>query len=145
MPTLLSPYTLIDEPELSFHATERDYHSPNPIQGLNAWGPFDASVPGCLRPNPLRLAILSPERSFGMKVTFLKRLMNGVPKLPNSKDEYVTDWPGFRQVFQTNIEFPTDPKSNLVGIVPEEAADEARSSTEPEVAFLEILKKHIRV
>src|SRR5687768_15420109 len=111
MPTLLSPYILIKEPELSFHATESDYHSANPIQGLNAWGPFDASVPGCLRPNPLRLAVLCPERAFTQTVTFLKRVMNGVQKLPDSKDEYVTDWPGFRQVFQTNIEFPTDVNS----------------------------------
>jgi hypothetical protein len=144
MATFVPAYVEIKEPRLRFHSTEEEYCSINPIEGLNAWGPYDASIPGYLRPNPLRVAILSPEKSFAPVVRFLEKLAKeGVPH--TSSDEYVVDWPGFRHIFQTNLEFPTRLDERLVEIVPEDAADEAQKSSQPEIAFLEGLKKHISV
>jgi hypothetical protein len=142
MTTYIPSYVQIEEPKLRFHATENHYCSVSPIEGLSSWGPYDASVPGNLRPNPLRVAILSPEKSFAEVMSFLGRLTQKIPHA--SKDEYVTDWPGFRHVFQTNIEFPSHINDRLVQIVPESAAEVARQSTVAEVSFLESLKKHIR-
>jgi hypothetical protein len=143
--TLLSSYTRIEEPELRFHYSEETYHSPNPISGLNAWGPFDASVPGCLRPNPLRVALLCPERSFKPFQDFLRRLSQGVAKRSDSRDEYVMDWPGFRHTFQTNLECPTDAQHELVRLVPDSVAVNAKKQSHPEVAFLDALRQQIRV
>jgi hypothetical protein len=144
MVTRLSPYLLLDEPELRFHVSEKEYKSANPIAGLKAWGPYDASVPGCLRPNPLRLAMLCPTSSFQAVLQFLKRLSAGVAKSASSKDEYVVDWPGFRSIFQTNIEFPNDPDSHLVLLVPDDKVQAALGSTQPEITFIETLKTYLK-
>lgn len=135
-------YVELKEPELAFHSTEHHYRSKNPIEGLNTWGPYDASIPGYLRPNPLRLAVVCPKNSFRSLVQFLNRLAQGVSH--NSRDEYVTDWPGFRHVFQTNVEFPASDSDGLVQLIPEEAAERARHSQHPEVEMLETLKNHIK-
>ena len=55
------------------------------------------------------------------------------------------DWPGFRQVFRTNLEFPTKADSPLVQIVSEQTATDTLKSNKPEVVFLELLKNHARV
>lgn len=143
MTTYLPSYVPIDEPRLRFHSTEQQYCSINPMEGLLGWGPYDASIPGYLHPNPLRLAILSPKRSFTAISTYLQKLAREVQH--TSRDEYVIDWPGFRHVFQTNIEIPSQPDDHLVQIVPESAADEARRSPQPEVTFLDKLKRHLQL
>jgi hypothetical protein len=142
MTTYIPSYIALDEPELRFHSTEREYCSINPIEGLLSWGPYDASIPGYLRPNPLRLAILSPERSFTAISMHLHKLKQEVKHV--SRDEYVVDWPGFCHVFQTKVEVPSQPDERLVQIIPEHAADEAKQSSEPEVAFLSILKRYLQ-
>jgi len=142
MTTYVPSHLQIEEPKLCFHSTERQYCSINPMEGLGAWGPYDASISGYLRPNPLRLAVLSPEESFAPVVAFLGKLTQRIRY--TSRDEYMVDWPGFRNVFQTNIEVPSQPSDRLVQIVPENAADKARRSQQPEVAFLDILKTRLR-
>lgn len=142
MTAYLPSYTLINEPKISFHSTEQHYCSINAIEGLSYWGPYDASIPGYLRPNPLRVAILCPERSFFILSTHLRKLTQKVTH--TGKDEYVRIWPGFRTVFQTNIEIPAAPNERLVRLIPERLVEEARQSPQPEIAFLDILKTHLR-
>jgi hypothetical protein len=142
MTTYLPSYLQIEEPKLSFHSTERNYASSNPIHGLSLWGPYDASIPGYLRPNPLRIALLLPEKSFNEVITFLSKISQNVPQ--TTSDEYVQNWPGFRRVFQTNVELPSQPEDRLVQIVSESLVEKARQSKYPEISFLETLKDHIR-
>jgi len=138
----MADYFEVGEPTLSFHVTEPRYRNVNPIAGLQAWGPYDASVPGYLRPNPLRIAVICSERSFGAVLGFIRRIAQGANH--NSPDEYVIDWPGFRQVFQTNLEYPQDSTNSLVRLVAEKDVEQARHAVHPEIAFLEILKNHLR-
>lgn len=138
----LFSYVEIKEPKLSFHTAEENYRTINPIEGLSSWGPYDSSIPGYMRPNPLRLAIVCPERSFASLTTYLQRLSQEVRQ--TGRDEYVDTWPGFRAVFQTNIEIPTETTNRLVRLVPETVATDARLNSHPEVALLDSLKAHIR-
>jgi hypothetical protein len=140
--TLLPSYTEVPEPELRFHSTESRYHSINPMEGLDAWGPYDSSIPGYLRPNPLRLSVITPEHSTERILAFLNSLGN--PVAHTSRDEYVVDWPGFRRVFQTNIELPLGRDHPLLVSVPEGVVEEARQAAQPEVHFLDVLKERIR-
>ena len=142
MTTFVPSYTVLEEPKLRFHATEPRYTSISPIEGLRAWGPYDASVPGSLTPNPLRLAIVSPERSLNQVIAFLGKLGQSVGK--TSGDEYVEQWPGWRSVFQSNLEVPGSRDDPLVQLVPEDSANKVRKQAQPEVAFLDALKNHIR-
>src|SRR6266496_2836137 len=115
MPTYVPSYIEIEEPRLSFHASEEHYRSINPIDGLTTWGPYDSSIPGYLRPNPLKLALVCPERSFAAITNHLSKLAQEVTH--RGRDEYVSTWPGFRAVFQTNIQIPSQPNDRLVQIV----------------------------
>ena len=141
MRTWTYDYVELPEPQLRFHSQEKRYVSPNPIEGLKAWGPYDGSIPGALRPHPVRLAIVCPENGFGAISGHLQKLQR--PMKSHTSDEYVEDWPGFHPVFRANIEIPDRPDHPLVLRVPDEEIREARHSPEPEVAFLELLKRHI--
>jgi len=140
--TLLPSYQVLEEPLLAFHCMDSSYRTVNPIEGLISWGPYDSSIQGFLRPDPLRLAIVTPENSFVRLVRFLNQINSHVPS--RSGDEYVPEWLGFNAVFRARLTVPSNKRDRLVRIVPEEVAQQARQTSEPEIFILDQLKNQIR-
>jgi hypothetical protein len=137
-----SQYILIEEPELLFSATTREYCHQSPIDGLKNWGPYDSSIPGVLRPNnPIRLAIISVPKKVKRLLTYLNSLNKNI-KLPKT-DEYLRDYKGFRSIYQTNLLIP-EYGSNLIHLITEEEINQCLSKEDKELYFLELVKKCLR-
>ncbi len=137
----LAQYSYLKEPQLSFSRTEARYTSENPLKGLLTWGPYDASIPGFFRPNPVRVAVISSERYVANFLENLTRL-NAVTRL-NKQHGYLCEYPGFSKAFRTNLELPTL-NSPLVSKISDAEFESALKNTQPELAFLEVLKRHIQ-
>jgi hypothetical protein len=139
---LVAQHLRLREPELLFHASEANYRSSNPIEGLLRWGPFDASIPGYLRPNPLRVAVISTQNGVDRLFHHLQNLNTTIEL--RKPHEYLRDYPGFRTVYQTNLSFPEDKLSKFTSLITNEEIEAASHHRQPEIAFLEVLKNRIR-
>lgn len=95
----LPPFSLLDEPELSFDPENRQ-RDVNPLRGLRQHGPYSAGLFSTYRPE-VRLATIAPESGW-----------NGLRKLvatlrsthaPGDRREYVPDFRGFEGTFGVPI------------------------------------------
>ena len=93
MTSQISSHIWLPEPELAFHPdrlSDRDIH---PLRGLQRFGPYSAG----LVPGPIRVATLSPAGGSRRLYAFLKSLNSR--HTPKERRDYITEWPGFRNVF----------------------------------------------
>jgi len=136
-PERAADHIVLREPELVFSATQPAYRCQNPMQGLLNWGPYDASLGGYVRPNPVRLALLTTSEGFPRIAEHLQRVRQGASH--NASHEYIRPYPGFSQVYRTNLEFPASPNSPLVIILPSQEIDWARDASSPHQAFFDLV------
>jgi len=137
MPGREADHVVLREPDLLFSATQPSYRSANPLEGLARWGPYDASLGGYVRPNPLRLALVTTAEGFPRIAGHLERVRQGISKVPTH--EYLRPYPGFSRVYHTNIEFPSTPRNALAVVLPSEGIAAARDAANPCQAFFEVV------
>jgi len=142
MAHFIAQHLRIREPELLFNASENTYRSANPLEGLLNWGPYDSSIAGYLRANPIRLAIISTEKGFPSLVKHLKRLTESITL--RQRSEYLRPYPGFRRVYQANLLFPQYRNDRLVSLITQEELNSVATQSQPEIEFLELLKRKIQ-
>ena len=96
----LPGHFIIKEPQLSFSCTDQNARDAHPLIGLSRYGPFSSSQIAGI-PNPIRIALIAP---FG-RTEELKRFINELNSQhsPTEKKDYLVDYPGFSQVFKTNL------------------------------------------
>jgi len=133
----IADHVVLREPELLFSATQRSYRSMNPLEGLSRWGPYDASLGGYVRPNPLRLALVTSPEGLSRIVGHLERVRQGVNLAP--QHEYIRPYPAFSQVYRTNVEFPSSGNDPLANVLPAAEIAGARRSPNPHQAFFDLV------
>jgi hypothetical protein len=142
MAHFVAKHLKIQEPDLLFNLKEGSYRTSNPMEGLLNWGSYDASIPGYIRPNPIRIAIISTEKGFPTIVNHLQKL-NQFVKL-KTHNEYLRDYPGFNRPYRTNFSFPQNRQDRLVSLISTEELKNVGTTREPEIQFLELLKRKIQ-
>lgn len=136
-----SNYILIPEPELSFSSVEPSYKSISPLEGLQNWGPYDASIPGFIqRPsNPIRIAIISVSHKVNLIQRYVQMLLSEV-KL-GQIHEYLRDYKGFKQIYGLNLDIP----ENLIERIGTNEIKQCTNAENPELAFLEVVKRKLKL
>lgn len=95
------PFTLLDEPLLSFspsNASEVDVH---PLRGLVNFGPYSKSSFGGYT-SRIRIATVGPESAFKRRGELMASLRNS--HQPSDRSEYVPAYPGFEALFRVTLE-----------------------------------------
>lgn len=105
----ISPYQVLDEPELAFDPVDPLQRDLNPLSGLAHHGPFSARV---WQPDAagVRVALLAPAADLQR----LRDLLNDIwtPSQPKERREYLPEYPGFKQAFRTTLG-PADQAAQL--------------------------------
>jgi hypothetical protein len=94
----LAPTLWWPEAALRFHpelTSERDTH---PLRGLQRFGPYSKAL---LLPSPIRIATIAPHGESTRLFSFMKELQQAAR--PRERPDYLPEWPGFSQVFQTKL------------------------------------------
>jgi hypothetical protein len=111
-PSKLSPYTLLDEPLLSFSPSGNDVDS-HPLRGLSKFGPYTKTAVPLFTPI-VRVAIVCPPEG-REKVRSLLKSLRTVHQ-PSDRKDYVPTYPGFQELFgvgligapvETQLTFPS--------------------------------------
>lgn len=100
--TRLPDFTVLTEPQLSFHPLDTARRSIHPLRGLLDHGPYTAAIPESVR-SVIRLAAIGPAGEGG-NVLRLVQEMRG-PLEPDERLAYLPAWPGFADVFGVNLAF----------------------------------------
>ncbi len=132
-------HLVIPEPELRFSSTQAGYRSINPLEGLLQWGPYDSSLGGYLRPNPIKLAVVTTSQGFPSISRHLQRLRQGAPF--GGQHEYIRAYPGFSAVYRTNLEFPQSPADPFAIVLPSRDIERAQAAPSPHQAFFELVSR----
>lgn len=137
-----SQYIVINEPELLFSATEKEYCHKSPIVGLSCWGPYDSSISGLITPNnPIRLAIISVHKKVFRLLEYLNSLNNTI-RLSEAND-YLVEYEGFYNIYKTKLFIPTY-ENNLIQLISQEEIEQCKNTEDKEIRFIELIKKYIR-
>jgi hypothetical protein len=92
----LPPFTLLDEPLLSFSPSYPAQVDVHPLRGLVNYGPYSkGSFGGYI--SRVRIATVGPESAFKRRGELMASL-RGAHK-PSDRSEYVPPYPGFEQLF----------------------------------------------
>lgn len=97
----LPPFTLLDEPLLSFSpsdATQVDIH---PLRGLVNFGPYSKGSFGGYT-SQVRIATVGPESAFKRRGDLMASLRGSYQ--PSDRSEYVPPYPGFERLFGVQLE-----------------------------------------
>lgn len=138
----VSQYIVINEPELLFSATSKEYCHKSPIVGLNNWGPYDSSISGFIRPsNPIRLAIISDHEKIYRLLEYLNSL-NRTILLP-SADDYLLGYKGFYDIYKTRLFIPAY-GDNLIQLISQKEIVQCENVEDKEIHFIEVVKRYIR-
>ncbi len=105
----LSPFTLLDEPQLSFSPENINLVDPNPLRGLSRFGPYTSSVFKTYTPQ-LRVAVVTPKSSWRQVGELMKTLQ--FSHRSGDRKEYVPEYSGFEKIFGIPI-ISADPKSHI--------------------------------
>lgn len=102
-PTLseLPPFTLLDEPNLSFSPSDTAQVDVHPLRGLLNFGPYSKGSFGGYTPQ-VRIATIGPQSAFHRRGDLMK-LLRGVHQ-PSDRSEYVPEYPGFERLFRVSLE-----------------------------------------
>lgn len=97
----LAPLTLLEEPLLSFHPSDRQQVDIHPLRGLAKFGPYSLDSFGGYT-TEIRIATVGPESAFKRR----GELMASLRQRHHSQDraEYVPPYPGFEALFGVRLE-----------------------------------------
>src|SRR5712664_3043409 len=98
----LPDFTVLTEPELSFHPLDPGRRSIHPLRGLLDYGPYTTAVPGAVRP-VIRLAAIGPAGEGANMVRLVQEMRGSLN--PDERRAYLPAWPGFTDVFKVRLEF----------------------------------------
>lgn len=96
----LPPFTLLDEPMLSFSAANSDEADVHPLRGLVRYGPYSKGSFGGYTPR-IRIATVGPESAFRRRGELMTSLRGGYE--PSDRSEYVPKYPGFENLFRVEL------------------------------------------
>ena len=99
-PAQLPPFTLLDEPLLSFSPLDDSKVDVHPLRGLINHGPFSQGSFGgyC---SQIRVATVGPAGAFYQRGDLVKLLQQ--PHQPSDRTEYVPPYPGFEALFRVQL------------------------------------------
>lgn len=99
-PAQLPPFTLLDEPLLSFSPLDESKVDVHPLRGLINHGPFSQGSFGGYT-SQIRVATVGPAGSFYQRGDLMKLLMGS--HQPSDRAEYVPPYPGFEALFRVQL------------------------------------------
>lgn len=97
----LPPFTLLDEPDLSFSPSDATQVDVHPLRGLANFGPYSKGSFGGYT-SRVRVATVGPESAFHRRGD-LMRLLRDVHR-PSDRSEYVPEYPGFERLFHVALD-----------------------------------------
>lgn len=97
----LPPFTLLDEPLLSFSPLDAQQVDVNPLRGLVNFGPYSKGSFGGYT-SQIRIATVGPESAFKRRGELMAALRNSYQ--PGDRSEYVPQYPGFEALFGVRLE-----------------------------------------
>lgn len=96
----LPPFTLLDEPMLSFSAADAHEADVHPLRGLVRYGPYSKGSFGGYTPK-IRIATVGPESAFRRRGELMASLRGAHE--PSDRSEYVPKYPGFEHLFRVEL------------------------------------------
>lgn len=97
----LPPFTLLDEPLLSFSPSDAGQVDVHPLRGLVNFGPYSKGSFGGYT-SRVRIATVGPESAFKRRGELMASLRNSYQ--PSDRSEYVPCYPGFEALFRVKLE-----------------------------------------
>ncbi|KDR89831.1 nuclease PIN [Agrobacterium sp. TS43] len=97
----LPPFTLLDEPLLSFSSSDDKQVDVHPLRGLLNFGPYSKGSFGGYTAR-VRIATVGPESAFKRRGELMTSLLQS--HQPSDRSEYVPPYPGFESLFQVKLE-----------------------------------------
>lgn len=97
----LPPFTLLDEPYLSFSPSDATHIDVHPLRGFANFGPYSKGSFGGFT-SRVRIATVGPESAFRRRGE-LMLLLRKVHR-PSDRTEYVPQYPGFERLFHVALE-----------------------------------------
>lgn len=96
----LPPFTLLDEPLLSFSPTDPRQQHVHPLRGLAKFGPYSkGSFAGYS--SAVRVATIGPDSAFKRRGALMASLLQA--HRPTDRTEYVPEYPGFEPIFGVKL------------------------------------------
>jgi hypothetical protein len=97
----LPPFTLLDEPLLSFSPSDDAQVDVHPLRGLLNFGPYSKGSFGGYT-SQIRIATVGPESAFKRRGELMVSLRSSYQ--PSDRSEYVPPYPGFDRLFGVQLE-----------------------------------------
>lgn len=97
----LPPFTLLDEPLLSFSPSNAEQVDVHPLRGLVNFGPYSKGSFGGYT-SQVRIATVGPESAFKRRGELMASLRGSYQ--PSDRSEYVPPYPGFEALFRVQLE-----------------------------------------
>lgn len=97
----LAPFTLLDEPLLSFSPSDPEQVDVHPLRGLVNFGPYSKGSFGGYT-SQIRIATVGPESAFKRRGELMASLRGSYQ--PSDRTEYVPPYPGFEALFRVQLE-----------------------------------------
>lgn len=97
----LPPFTLLDEPLLSFSPSDPKQVDVHPLRGLMNYGPYSKGSFGGYT-SQVRIATVGPDSAFRRRGELMASLRGAYQ--PSDRSEYVPPYPGFEALFRVKLE-----------------------------------------
>lgn len=97
----LPPFSLLDEPLLSFSPSDARQVDVHPLRGLVNFGPYSQGSFGGYT-SQIRIATVGPESAFRRRGELMTSLRGSFQ--PSDRSEYVPPYPGFEALFRVKLE-----------------------------------------
>ena len=97
----LPPFTLLDEPLLSFSPSDSSHVDVHPLRGLINYGPYSKGS-FCGFTTNVRIATVGPESAFRRRGDLMASLRDSHE--PGDRSEYVPPYPGFEALFRVKLD-----------------------------------------
>lgn len=98
--SMLPPFSLLDEPLLTFSPSDPKQVDVHPLRGLANFGPYSKGSFGGYT-SEIRIATVGPESAFRRRGELMTDLRKSYP--PSDRTEYVPNYPGFEALFQVKL------------------------------------------
>ncbi|MFO0849957.1 MAG: hypothetical protein U0871_15585 [Gemmataceae bacterium] len=137
----LPSFELVPEPLLSFHPDRMKDVDVHPLRGLLSYGPYSRKMP-LSAPDPVRIAVVCPERTLGNAQNLLYELQCRQP--PRERKAYLVDYDGFSKVYGVGLDCPQNEKDPRVVLLGESEASQAIGGLTPQDKFAELVFSALR-
>ncbi|MFZ3127833.1 MAG: nuclease PIN [Rhodoferax sp.] len=97
----LPPFTLLEEPLLSFSPSDSSHTDVHPLRGLVNCGPYSKGSFGGFTAQ-VRIATVGPESTFKRRGALMASLRDSYQ--PGDRTEYVPPYPGFEALFRVKLD-----------------------------------------